>query len=610
MVSERSTADAVLVQRSHAGDTAAFTQLVRRYENAAYATALNLVRSPEDARDIVQDAFVAAYCKLVQLREPERFGGWLRTIVRTRSLEWIRRRRRTTISTDGMDLDQLSVPSEQDTTDLWDAVGVLPEKYREVVLMHYMNDFSYNKIADIMGLPVSTIKGRLQRSRAKLREHLSHTEMEEWTMNEAQVEKQVEEAICSIAREEIQQTIPLGDTDHIVLYCGVNADIEICRTDGEEAILTGTKTSIGLSEEEAQASVSAIQVLSDQVESFLETGPHPGEIFTGTWTETGDDPVGQKLHVADQWKEVAKAGERTTFQPAELYPEISTREEDLFQEVHDALDRATTRITVIREQMEDIVLPRKAYTESVQRVFSPNWTKDDQVHGAIGRVDLVLAIPSSTKITLLRGNHIRVWGLRSDVNILHCHNVELSDIEGSICLLDTSVKKAQGIRGRFLQSFYQYGGIDWGDHQAKRSAMPDSILQDIEGEIRVDLGRINLEADDLKGTVDIRNRFGATRFHMNAHEDGSTYRIESDSGDVLLFLKANLIGEMHLTVNTLCGQVKHDALKELSSLHTSNDTQLSRISTITSKMNMNRYHLVSDLAIRTRDGDVTIEKTM
>ena len=168
MVSERSTADAVLVQRSHAGDTAAFTQLVRRYENAAYATALNLVRSPEDARDIVQDAFVAAYCKLVQLREPERFGGWLRTIVRTRSLEWIRRRRRTTISTDGMDLDQLSVPSEQDTTDLWDAVGVLPEKYREVVLMHYMNDFSYNKIADIMGLPVSTIKGRLQRSRAKL----------------------------------------------------------------------------------------------------------------------------------------------------------------------------------------------------------------------------------------------------------------------------------------------------------------------------------------------------------------------------------------------------------------------------------------------------------
>ena len=610
--------DAVLVRRSRAGDTEAFTELVRKYENAAYATALNCVRSMEDAQDIVQDAFIAAYCKLVQLRAPERFGSWLRAIVHTRSMEWIRRQRTIPISACAMgaiyeDLVARSAQQyarEQRYGDLWDAVHALPEKYREVVLMYYLNDFSYNDIAHFMGLPVSTVKGRLQQSRIKLREHLSPTETEEIAMSRPQVEKKVAETICKIVREEIQQTIPLGDTEHIVLYCGVDADIEICHTDGDDVILTGTKSSIGLSEEDARASVAGIQVLSDQVENFLETGPHPGEVFTGTWTKTGDDPVGQKLNVADQWKGAEEAVERTTFQPTELYPEISTREEDMFHTVHDALGGATTRITVIREHMEDIVLPRNAYTEAVQRVFSPNWTGDDQVHGSIGRADFVLGIPATKGITLVRGNHIRVWGLRSDVNILNGHNVELSDIEGDVCLFDTSVRRAQGIRGRFLQSFYQYGGMDWSNHRAERSAVPDSTLQDIEGEIRVDLGRINLEVGDLKGKVDIRNRFGTTRFHLNAHEDGSTYRIESDSGEVLVFLKEDLIGEMHLTVNTLCGLVKYDALKSLGSLHTSNDRQLGRLSTITSKVNMNRYHLVADLSIRTRDGDVTIEKTM
>ena len=624
MTSERATEDAALVRRSRTGDTEAFTQLVGKYENAAYATALNCVHSLEDAEDIVQDAFIAAYCKLVQLRAPERFGSWLRTIVRTRSLEWIRRQRAIPISAYTMgavqaDLAQVSAhryANEQRNADLWDAVHALPEKYREVVLMYYLNDFSYREIANFMGLPVSTIKGRLQQSRIKLREELSPIETEEWIMSRAQVEKRVEEAICSIVREEIQQTIPLGDTDHIVLFCGVDADIEICRTDGDEVVLTGTKTSIGFSEEDARASVVGIQVLSDQVENFLKTGPHPGEIFTGTWHDEKGRPIARKVNVSDQWKGAEEIVEHTSFQPTEFYPEISTREKDMAQIVNDALGRATTRITVIREQMEDIILPRKAFTESVRRVFTPNYMDQDQIHGSTGRIELVLAVPASKGITLLRGKHIRIWGLRSDVNILHCHNVELSDIEGNVCLLNTSVKKAQGIRGRFLQSFYHYGATDWSDYQVRRSTMPDSTLQDIVGEIRIDLGRINLEVSDLKGKVDIRNRFGTTRFHLNKHEAGSTYRIESDSGEVLVFLKDILLGELNLGVNTLCGLIKYDALKRQSKIEPICDQQLVTFYTATLPLPpcpedyVRPNVLDADLYVKTRDGDVTIEKTM
>ena len=181
MISERFQKDATLVRQSRAGDRAAFTELVRKYENAAYATALNYVREVEDAKDIVQEAFIAAYCKLAQLREPERFGGWLRTIVQTRSMEWMRRQGTIPIADCAIEAahEHLMHSSsnqyltEQRNTELWDTVYALPRKYREVVLMYYLNDFSYKEIARILKIPVGTVMTHLARGRAKLREDLT-----------------------------------------------------------------------------------------------------------------------------------------------------------------------------------------------------------------------------------------------------------------------------------------------------------------------------------------------------------------------------------------------------------------------------------------------------
>ena len=87
------TADVQCMQQCLKGPSDAFEPLVRRYQNAAYAVALNYMRDPLDAQDVVQDAFVAAYCKLAQLRDPAVFGGWLRQIVVTRCTEWLRRKK-------------------------------------------------------------------------------------------------------------------------------------------------------------------------------------------------------------------------------------------------------------------------------------------------------------------------------------------------------------------------------------------------------------------------------------------------------------------------------------------------------------------------------------
>ena len=82
--------DAALVARARRGDHQAFAELVRRYENAAHAVVAQRVNDREAALDVVQDGFVRAYCKLGQLRDLERFGAWLRTIMVREALGWLR----------------------------------------------------------------------------------------------------------------------------------------------------------------------------------------------------------------------------------------------------------------------------------------------------------------------------------------------------------------------------------------------------------------------------------------------------------------------------------------------------------------------------------------
>ena len=78
--------DVALVQRSLAGDSDAYSELVRRHLNGAYAVALSELGDTRDAEDAAQDSFIQALERLEECRDPARFGAWVRTIARNR--EW------------------------------------------------------------------------------------------------------------------------------------------------------------------------------------------------------------------------------------------------------------------------------------------------------------------------------------------------------------------------------------------------------------------------------------------------------------------------------------------------------------------------------------------
>src|SRR5882672_1828243 len=97
-----------LVRRASGGDVAAFVALTRRFQHFAFGTALALVRDFQQAEDVVQEAFLAAWSSLPSLSEPQAFPGWLRGIVRHQAARVLRRRHLPTAPLSAAD----DVPSE------------------------------------------------------------------------------------------------------------------------------------------------------------------------------------------------------------------------------------------------------------------------------------------------------------------------------------------------------------------------------------------------------------------------------------------------------------------------------------------------------------------
>lgn len=183
---DRQESVAPLVEDALAGDERAFTQLIRRHEDFAYGVAIGLLGDFELARDVVQEAFLCVHRDLSKLKEPQRFSGWLRTIVRhtafraLRELERVRRlagdlERETSASPPVPGPDQDLGRREQHAV-VMRALNRLSDANREVMSLFYVHDLSYAKIAAFLDVPESTVLGRLQRGRAQLRSELDMVE--------------------------------------------------------------------------------------------------------------------------------------------------------------------------------------------------------------------------------------------------------------------------------------------------------------------------------------------------------------------------------------------------------------------------------------------------
>ena len=598
-----------------AGNAQAFEPLVRHYQNAAFATALGYVRSRADAQDIVQDAFIAAYCRLGQLRERKHFGRWLMRIVANRCKDWLRDRSRTQpLDSAETTLENAAVVEYADQMqrlDLQEAVDQLPEPYRSAVLMYYLSGLSYREIAELLEVPLSTVCGRLQQGRIRLRQLLDEPDPEEIAMKPIDVTEPVQEVVCQIATRQVRETIPLEDTEHLVFYCALDVDLEVRQAEGEDAMLEGTLSAIGLTLEKARESVEGIEIGADQVDNFLASGPHEGEVFVATRQQNGQLEAESRGSgpLWRAWRTYAEGGPypwgvTTGVKTTDAFSQTRVYTGNIPTAMHTGLGRAT-RITVYREKIEDIILPFSAFTAEVRKVFSPARSSPETIHGPVGSASLVLLVPKGKHVTVIKGKQVRALGLQCSIRFIESTCEEVADIEGDVELFDSALETAHNILGKLYQHYYRYLGVDW--ESGKRHAAKNCRLEDIRGGVDMDVGNVPIKAARLGGRVRIYNRFGQTQLHQDQLAADSRIELESCTGDIHLSLKEALLDEVHLSAFTLCGQIHStafDGTDEDIPLTIANNSEMMVLSNAHSGPEI----LTADFTIKSEAGALIIEK--
>ncbi len=178
--------DEELIARFQNGDEYAFEEIVHRYKDRLLNFVFRFLGQIDEAEDIVQDTFLKVYKNRDAYENIARFSTWIYTIAGNLAKTELRKRKRRrvfSISRMGVDEKEYEIPStgkspEENTEGNFNekmiqaAIEKLPEKFRTVIILRDIQELSYDDISKIIGVPLGTIKSRVNRARLKLRELL------------------------------------------------------------------------------------------------------------------------------------------------------------------------------------------------------------------------------------------------------------------------------------------------------------------------------------------------------------------------------------------------------------------------------------------------------
>lgn len=178
--------DDQLIDRSLSADSAAYGELVARYQDRLRASLYRLTGSAEESEDVAQEAFVQAYLKLSSFQRSSRFYTWIYRIAFNQAISK-NRKRRPRVSLNVVQEAGGPEPVAEDSGPtqpalegeraelLHAAIARLEDDHRQVIVLREFEDMDYQQIAEVIDAPVGTVRSRLFRARTQLRELLADT---------------------------------------------------------------------------------------------------------------------------------------------------------------------------------------------------------------------------------------------------------------------------------------------------------------------------------------------------------------------------------------------------------------------------------------------------
>ncbi len=180
--------DLKTIKRCKRGEEAAFAEILGRYRGVIYNLCYRMTHNSEDARDLAQEVFIKVFGLLDRFDENYAFSSWLFRIATNHCIDHLRRNRLRFLSLDGVpgkdgEEFELQLPHSGPAPDtvlerkqavqcLEEVIGELPPHYKAVTLLRHDQQLSYEEIAEILNLPLGTVKARIHRARNLIQQML------------------------------------------------------------------------------------------------------------------------------------------------------------------------------------------------------------------------------------------------------------------------------------------------------------------------------------------------------------------------------------------------------------------------------------------------------
>ena len=185
---QRTPTDEELIARFQEGDAYAFDEIVHRYKDPLTNFVYHFLGDRIDAEDVIQETFIRLYKKKHLYRNVAKFSTWIYTIAGNLAKTELRRRRRRRIlslSQIGFDDKDYEIPGDMQTpeqivdgdmkeTIIKKEIDELPVKFKEVVILRDIQEFSYEEISQMLNIPIGTVKSRVNRGRLRLQKRLKY----------------------------------------------------------------------------------------------------------------------------------------------------------------------------------------------------------------------------------------------------------------------------------------------------------------------------------------------------------------------------------------------------------------------------------------------------
>ncbi|MEQ2529330.1 RNA polymerase sigma factor [Robertmurraya yapensis] len=159
------------------GDKQAYGNIIKKYKNPLYATIVRMTKNPQDAQDLVQDAFIKVYHQLEKYEQKGSFSSWLYRVAINHCMDQFRKKQYS-LELVGVNEDSVVNPNNPEVIflkkekqrQLERLIATLPDDERMIILLRYVNELTYEEIGELVGMPITNVRNKLFRAKKKMRD--------------------------------------------------------------------------------------------------------------------------------------------------------------------------------------------------------------------------------------------------------------------------------------------------------------------------------------------------------------------------------------------------------------------------------------------------------